>query len=117
MSTTAQDTIERQITTIAERLGIQVRSAWRYFDAGVTADDLAQGLSSYKESNSDKGAGQAPVPPVDNPELALVLAGVTDLLTQSGGDLYAGIVNVAVNAWTAGHLHGEDGYTGCGSRP
>ncbi|MGW3955426.1 hypothetical protein ACWEKM_31870 [Streptomyces sp. NPDC004752] len=61
--------------------------------------------------------GQAPMPPVDNPELALVLAGVPDSLAQTGGDLYAVIVNVAVNAWTAGHIHGEDGCTGCdGSR-
>ncbi|MFE9687858.1 hypothetical protein [Streptomyces sp. NPDC006285] len=114
---TVQDTIERQVTTVAERLGIQVRSAWRYFDAGVTADHLAQSLSSYEESSSDKGAGQAPMPPIDNPEFALVLAGVPDLLVQSGGDLYGAIVNVAVNAWMAGHLHGEDGCSGCdGSR-
>ncbi|MFD4860713.1 hypothetical protein [Streptomyces atratus] len=32
-------------------------------------------------------------------------------------DLYAVIINVAVNAWMAGHIHGEDGCTGCdGSR-
>ncbi|WP_327248757.1 hypothetical protein [Streptomyces sp. NBC_01320] len=59
------------------------------------------------------------MPPIDNPELALVLAGVPDSLAQTGGDLYAAIINVAVNAWIwmAGHIHGEDGYTGCdGSR-
>ncbi|MEY9997477.1 hypothetical protein ABIE67_009596 [Streptomyces sp. V4I8] len=27
--------------------------------------------------------------------------------------LYAVILNVAVNAWVAGHLHGEDGCEGC----
>ncbi|MGZ3097072.1 hypothetical protein [Streptomyces sp. H72] len=43
---------------------------------------------------------------------ALVLAGVPDSLAQSGGDLYAVIVNVAVNAWMAGHIHGEDGCDG-----
>ncbi|MFJ4633769.1 hypothetical protein [Streptomyces sp. NPDC088847] len=57
------------------------------------------------------------MPPIDNPELALVLAGVPDSLAQSGGDLYAVIINVAVNAWMAGHIHGEDGCAGCdGSR-
>lgn len=115
--TTVEDTIERQIATVAERLGIQVRSAWRYFDASATADRLAQSLSSYEESSSEKVVGQAPMPPLDNPELALVLAGVPDSLAQTGGDLYAVIINVAVNAWMAGHIHGEDGCTGCdGSR-
>ncbi|MEV3852233.1 hypothetical protein AB0J30_36445 [Streptomyces microflavus] len=114
---TVADTIEQQITTVSERLGIQVRSAWRYFDASATADRLAQSLASYEESSSEKGAGQAPMPPIDNPELALVLAGVPDSLAQTGGDLYAVIINVAVNAWMAGHIHGEDGCTGCdGSR-
>ena len=57
------------------------------------------------------------MPPIDNPELALVLAGVPDSLAQSGGDLYATIINVAVNAWMAGHIHGEDSCPGCdGSR-
>ncbi|MGN2364064.1 hypothetical protein [Streptomyces luridiscabiei] len=114
---TVADTIEQQITTVSERLGIQVRSAWRYFDASATADRLATSQASYEESSNEKGAGQAPMPPIDNPELALVLAGVPDSLAQSGGDLYAVIINVAVNAWMAGHIHGEDGCTGCdGSR-
>ncbi|WP_247706343.1 hypothetical protein [Streptomyces liliiviolaceus] len=113
---TVADTIEQQITTVSERHGIQVRSAWRYFDAATTADHLAQSLSSYQESSTEKGAGQAPMPPVGNPELALILAGVPDSLAQSGGDLYAVIVNVAVNAWMAGHIHGEDGCSGCGDR-
>ncbi|MFD4975075.1 hypothetical protein [Streptomyces sp. NPDC058424] len=114
---TVADTIERQITTVSERLGIQVRSAWRYFDAAATADGLAKSLSAYEESSSEKGVGLAPMPPLDNPELALVLAGVPDSLAQTGGDLYAVILNVAVNAWMAGHIHGEDGCTGCdGSR-
>ncbi|MFB7747319.1 hypothetical protein [Streptomyces sp. NPDC056132] len=114
---TVEDTIEKNISTVSERLGIQTRSAWRYFDAAALADHLAQSQSSYEESSSDKGVGQAPMPPLDNPELALVLAGVPDSLAQTGGDLYAVIVNVAVNAWMAGHIHGEDGCTGCdGSR-
>lgn len=117
---TVADTIEQQITTVSERLGIQVRSAWRYFDAKATADRLTQNLASHEESSSKThltDVGQAPMPPLDNPELALVLAGVPDSLAQSGGDLYAVIINVAVNAWMAGHIHGEDGCTGCdGSR-
>ncbi len=107
-----EDLIQKQITTVSERLGIQVRSAWRYFDASVTADRLAQSVASYEESSSEKGVGQAPMPPIDNPELALVLAGVPDSLAQSGGDLYAVIMNVAVNAWMAGHIHGDDGCEG-----
>ncbi|GGX29608.1 hypothetical protein GCM10010353_51130 [Streptomyces chryseus] len=114
---TVEDTIEKNINTVAERLRIQVRSAWRYFDAAALADRLAQSQSSYEESSSEKGVGQAPMPPIDNPELALVLAGVPDSLAQTGGDLYSVIINVAVNAWMAGHIHGEDGCTGCdGSR-
>lgn len=96
---------------------IQVRSSWRYFDAAATADRLAQSMSSFEESSSEKDVGQAPMPPVDNPELTLVLAGVPDSLAQTGGDLYAAMINVAVNAWMAGHIHGEDGCIGCdGSR-
>lgn len=38
------------------------------------------------------------MPPVDNPELALILGGVPDTLEESGGDLYSVIVNVAVLA-------------------
>ncbi|MEU7340384.1 hypothetical protein [Streptomyces sp. NPDC007074] len=114
---TVEDSIETQINTVSERLRIQVRSAWRYFDASATADRLAASHRSYEESSSEKEVGQAPMPPLDNPELALVLAGVPDSLAQTGGDLYAVIINVAVNAWMAGHIHGEDGCAGCeGSR-
>ncbi|MFC8260200.1 hypothetical protein ACFUNF_21960 [Streptomyces sp. NPDC057291] len=84
---TVAETTEQQITTVSERLGIQVRSAWRYFDASATADRLAQSLSSYAECSSEKGVGQAPMPPIGNPELAVVLAGVPDSLAQTGGDL------------------------------
>ncbi|MFQ6147473.1 hypothetical protein ACLMNJ_31100 [Streptomyces seoulensis] len=110
---TVEDTIEKSISTVADRLRIQTRSAWRYFDAAALADRLAQSQGSYEESSNEKEVGQAPMPPIDNPELALVLAGVPDSLAQTGGDLYAVIVNVAVNAWMAGHIHGEDGCTGC----
>ncbi|MEU6106569.1 hypothetical protein [Streptomyces flaveolus] len=114
---TVEDTIEKNINTVAQHLGIQVRSAWRYFDAAVLADRLAGSAQSFAEGSSATDAGQAPMPPIDNPELALVLAGVPDSLAQTGGDLFSVIVNVAVNAWMAGHIHGEDGCTGCdGSR-
>ncbi|MFD8391077.1 hypothetical protein ACFV2N_18220 [Streptomyces sp. NPDC059680] len=32
----------------------------------------------------------------------MILAGVPDALAQTGEDLYAVIINVAVNAWMAG---------------
>lgn len=112
-----EDTIEKNIRTVADRLGIQLRSAWRYFDAGTLADRLADSARTFEDSSARQGVGQAPMPPLDNPELALVLAGVPNTLAQTGGDLYGVIVNVAVNAWMAGHIHGEDGCTGCdGSR-
>lgn len=112
---TVEDTIERNVQAVADQLGIQVRSAWRYFDAAALADTIAQSVKELEDSND--GAGQAPMPPRDNPELALILAGVPDALAQTGGDLYAVIINVAVNAWMAGHIHGEDGCEGCdGSR-
>ncbi|WP_251015770.1 hypothetical protein [Streptomyces sp. ISL-99] len=38
---TVADTIEQSMSTVADRLGIQVRSAWRYFDAAALADRLA----------------------------------------------------------------------------
>ncbi|MET7922254.1 hypothetical protein ABZU45_42140 [Streptomyces avermitilis] len=114
---TVEDTIEKSVSTVAEQLRIQVRSAWRYFDAAALADRLAHSVSAFEESSTEKGVGQAPMPPIDNPELALVLAGVPDSLAQTGGDLYAVILNVAVNAWMAGHIHGEDDCAGCdGSR-
>lgn len=111
------DIIEANMSEIAARLGIQERSAWRYFDAARLAESIAQQQREFEDSSESAGAGVAPMPPVDNPELALVLAGVPDSLVQTGGDLYAVIINVAVNAWMAGHIHGEDGCEGCeGSR-
>jgi hypothetical protein len=110
---TVEDTIEKNLRAAAEQLGIEVRSAWRYFDASALADSLADSARSFEKNSAARGAGHAPMPPVGNPELALVLAGVPDTLAQTGGDLYGVIVNVAVNAWMAGHIHGEDGCTGC----
>ncbi|MFG2432533.1 hypothetical protein [Streptomyces sp. NPDC048590] len=68
---TVADTIEQQITAVSGRLGIQVRSAWKYFDPSATADRLAKSQAAFEESSSEKDVGQAPMPPVDNPELAL----------------------------------------------
>jgi hypothetical protein len=114
---TVEDTIESTVSSVAEQLGIQVRSAWRYFDASTLAERLARNTRAFEERSAAEGAGHAPMPPVGNPELAMVLASVPDSLAQTGGDLYGVIVNVAVNAWMAGHLHGEDGCSGCdGSR-
>ncbi|WP_435060531.1 hypothetical protein [Streptomyces sp. bgisy060] len=111
------DVIESNMTEVAARLSIQERSAWRYFDAAGLAAAIAQQQREFEESSDSAGVGVAPMPPVDNPELALLLAGVPDSLVQTGGDLYAVIINVAVNAWMAGHIHGEDGCEGCeGSR-
>ncbi|MEU6237192.1 hypothetical protein [Kitasatospora sp. NPDC047058] len=107
---TVEDIIEERVTAVAQQLGIQVRSAWAYFNPDVLADAIAK---QHQEGAGDDTAGQAPMPPVDNPELALILAGVPDALAESGGDLYSVIVNVAVNAWMAGHIHGEDGCAGC----
>lgn len=116
-SGTVADVIESNMTQVAAQLGIQERSAWRYFDATGLAEAIAQQQREFEESSDSAGVGVAPMPPVDNPELAMLLAGVPDSLVQTGGDLYAVIINVAVNAWMAGHIHGEDGCEGCeGSR-
>ncbi|MFE5489035.1 hypothetical protein ACFQ7Z_03600 [Streptomyces virginiae] len=110
---TVADTIERNIRAVATQLGIQERSAWRYFDpAGLTAC-IAPQRQAAETTGTPGQVGRAPMPPVDNPELALILGGVPDALEESGGDLYSVIVNVAVNARMAGHSHGEDGCTGC----
>ncbi|WP_371523235.1 hypothetical protein [Kitasatospora sp. NBC_01300] len=111
------DIIEANMTEVAARLGIQERSAWRYFDSAGLATAIAQQQREFEESSDSSSVGVAPMPPVDNPELALLLAGVPDSLAQTGGDLYAVMINLAVNAWMAGHIHGEDGCEGCeGSR-
>ncbi|MBL3670492.1 hypothetical protein JL475_31855 [Streptomyces sp. M2CJ-2] len=63
---TVAGTIEQQITAVSEWLGIQVRSAWRYFDAKATADRLAQrAWPPYEESSSEKSVGQASMPPLN----------------------------------------------------
>ncbi|MBT2527436.1 hypothetical protein J7E91_18905 [Streptomyces sp. ISL-99] len=109
---TVADVIEHNVTAVATQLGIKIPSAWRYFDAKALAETLAKQRQEFEQGDEGK-IGQAPMPPVDNPELALILAGVPDSLEESGGDLYQVITNVAVNAWMAGHIHGEDGCNGC----
>ncbi|MFB7896132.1 hypothetical protein ACFC1B_07355 [Streptomyces xiamenensis] len=112
-----EDIIESNVRSVAGQLGIQERSAWRYFDSAVLAQSIAEQRREHEASSENAGVGVAPLPPVGNPELALILAGVPDQLAQSGGDLFTVIVNVAVNSWMAGHIHGEDGCEGCeGSR-
>ncbi|WP_327411177.1 hypothetical protein OG458_42495 (plasmid) [Streptomyces sp. NBC_01281] len=111
------DVIEANMTKVAAQMGVQERSAWRYFSAAGLAEAIARQHEEFEDSSGSAGVGEAPMPPVDNPELALILAGVPDSLMQTGGDLYAMVINVAVNAWMAGHIHGEDGCEGCeGSR-
>ncbi|MEU1628271.1 hypothetical protein ABZ746_23660 [Streptomyces sp. NPDC020096] len=110
---TVADIIERNTRNVADQMGIQERSAWRYFDAARLADSIAKQHRDHEKGSADGGIGKAPMPPVDNPELAVILASVPDSLEQTGGDLYAALVNVAVNAWMAGHIHGEDGCSGC----
>lgn len=113
---TVADTVERNVTAVATQLGIQVRSAWRYFDADALAATIAEQHRRHEDQDQE-AVGAPPLPPIGNPELAVILAGVPDALAETGGDLYAVIVNVAVNAWMAGHIHGEDGCPGCdGSR-
>ncbi|WP_416971577.1 hypothetical protein [Streptomyces sp. 4F14] len=110
---TVEDSVERSMRVVSNQLGIQVRSAWRYFDAATLAEGLAASLRKFEEGGDKEDAGEAPMPPVDNPELAVILASVPDTLAQTGGDLFSVIINVAVNAWQAGHIHGEDGCPGC----
>ncbi|WP_405015911.1 hypothetical protein OHV05_01470 [Kitasatospora sp. NBC_00070] len=114
---TVADTIERNISTVAGRLGIPEHSAWRYFDAAALAGAIARRRQAALHHADPRDVGRAPLPPLNNPELALLLAGFPDQLAENGGDLYAALLNVLVNAWLAGHIHGEDGCTGCdGSR-
>nr|WP_257019553.1 hypothetical protein [Streptomyces sp. TLI_235] len=102
------DVIERNIRTVAERLAS--RSAPR--GGTSTPPPLVRQQQEFKDSSAERGVGQAPLPPVGNLELALILEGVPDALVETGGDLYAVIRGVAVNAWMAGHIHGEDGCVG-----
>ncbi|MER5888070.1 hypothetical protein ABT160_29985 [Streptomyces sp. NPDC001941] len=107
------DAIEASIIQAADRLGIQQSAAWRYFDAPDFAALLARQGEEREDIGVTAGPGQAPMPPVDNPEFAMIIASVPNQLAQSGGDLLGVITFVAASAWMAGHLHGEDGCAGC----
>lgn len=105
--------IERNITAVAGRLGIQPASAWRYFDAAALARSIAE--QAHPEDAQPSQVGEPPMPPHGNPEMALLIGGFLDAL-QEGGDLHAAVLNLAANAWMAGHVHGEDGCPGCAPR-
>src|SRR5258705_7674365 len=69
------DTIERNITAVSQQLSIQPASAFRYFDA----EDFAQSIAKMAREAEDlhgegPGIGQPPLPPKDNPEMALLIA-------------------------------------------
>jgi hypothetical protein len=109
----AEDVVGRDVTSIAERLRIQVCSAWHHSDAAVLADGLAEQARRLEAGAGSGSEGAPPMPLPGNPELALILAGVPDATVETGGDLYGVILNAVVNAWMAGHFHGEDGCEGC----
>jgi hypothetical protein len=94
------DVVEGNMRAVAERLRIQERSAWRYFDAAAIADSIVHSHQEFEQGSADRGIGPA-MPPIDYPELAVILASVPDDLESSGGDLYSVLLNVAVNAWTS----------------
>jgi hypothetical protein len=106
------DIVEQNVNAVAQQLHIQPRSAWQYFDATALAQALAAQAREHEQAGEDT-IGQPPYPPLENPELAMILAAVPDALHTTGGDLYNTIVQIAVNAWMAGHVHGEDGCPGC----
>ncbi|WP_329582545.1 hypothetical protein [Streptomyces sp. NBC_01361] len=55
------------------------QSAWRYFDPAVVAGRLVESLQSFEEGSRESDVRQALMPPLDNPELAVILAGVVPL--------------------------------------
>lgn len=105
------DTIERNITAVAQQLGVQVRTAWNYFDPKDFAQAIAKKVAAAK-SGGELQQGQPPFPPYGNPELALIMHDALDRLSGSG-DLFTVLLQVALNSWMAGHIHGEDGCDGC----
>ncbi|MCX4827019.1 hypothetical protein OG883_46130 [Streptomyces sp. NBC_01142] len=91
---------------------MQVRTAWNYFDPKDFAQAIAETVASAK-SGGGLQQGQPPFPPYGNPELALIMHDALDHLAESG-DLFTVLLQVALNSWMAGHIHGEDGCDGCG---
>jgi len=111
------DLIEQNMTAVSMQLGIQAASSWRYFDAEALAEAIAEQARKAKQQHGDDAdMGQPPYPEVGNPELAILIAGFPGALASCGGDLHRAVLNLAVNAWQAGHIHGEDGCPGCESR-
>ncbi|WP_231978170.1 hypothetical protein [Streptomyces sp. TLI_053] len=81
------------------------------------ADTIAQQKQEFQGGSEERWVGQAPMPPIDNRELGTDPVERAGCAGETGGDLYAVIMNVAVNSWLAGHIHGEEGCSGCdGSR-
>lgn len=111
------DTIERNISAVSFQMKIQPASAFRYFNAEDFAEQIAERAREAEHAyGPGPGAGQPPLPPKDNPEMAALIAGFFDSLEESDGNLSAVVSTLIVNAWQAGHLHGEDGCTGCDFR-
>lgn len=106
------DLIERNITALSLQMKISPAAALKYFDPAALANSLAE-VAAGAAASGELQLGEAPYPPFGNPELALIMAGIPDLLVQTGGDLFAVFQHVAVTAWMAGHIHGEDGCPGC----
>ncbi|MET9777921.1 hypothetical protein ABZ023_27340 [Streptomyces sp. NPDC006367] len=74
--------------------------------AAALADRLADNARAFGEGSSSTDVGQVPMPPVDNPELVPVLAGVPDSPVQSGGDLFSDHPAVRTRAAQAVSLPG-----------
>ncbi|MFD5888868.1 hypothetical protein ACFWHQ_23180 [Streptomyces sp. NPDC060334] len=111
---TIAGTVRDSMRLMAERLGIQTRPSRKPFGLDRHLDRATERRGRTEEDRTPEWEiGQPPTPPIDNPELALILAGVPTALEENGGDLYLVVLSVAVNAWMAGHIHGEDGCTGC----
>ncbi|MET9382176.1 group II intron maturase-specific domain-containing protein [Streptomyces sp. NPDC002928] len=47
--------MERNVQEVADRLGIQVRSAWRYFGAAALAERLAKSAREFDDSSDQEG--------------------------------------------------------------
>lgn len=52
---TVADTMERNVHEVADRLGIRVRSAWRYFGAAALAERLAKSAREFDDSSGQEG--------------------------------------------------------------